>query len=105
LAGGGGGELERGASSLASAVKGGRRGDERFLGIDFACHAGLGLPTLPIGSCHAGASVGALAVFLGSNGRWHVFGLAGGAPIWAPSPKSARGRVLGDVLGASVEML
>jgi hypothetical protein len=38
--------------------------------------------------CYARASARAPAVFLGSNGRRRVFELAGGAPIWAPSPKS-----------------
>jgi hypothetical protein len=94
----GGWQLERGASSpAAAALKGGRRGDRRFFRVDFAWHAGPGLffppcrtvSALPIGSCHAGAGAGAPAVYLGSNMRQHVFGLADSTPIWVPSPKYA----------------
>jgi hypothetical protein len=46
------------------------------------------LPALSIGSCRAGAGAGASAVNLGSRARRHVFGAAGGTPIWTPSPKS-----------------
>jgi hypothetical protein len=92
------GGLERGSLlPAAAAPKGGRRGDWRFFGGQFCLACGpravfspcRTVPMLPIGSCRVGADAGALAVYLGSNGRRHVFGLACGTPIWAPSSKSA----------------
>jgi hypothetical protein len=60
-------------------------GRQEDFGVDCDSQAGLGafstVSALPIGSCHEGAGAEVPAVFFRSNGRRHVFGLAGGAPI------------------------
>jgi hypothetical protein len=47
------------------------------------------LPALPIGSCRAGAGAGVLAIFLGSMAHRLIFGGAGAALFWPPSPINA----------------
>jgi hypothetical protein len=70
-------------------------GEDRIWGWIFPAKRGRvvfptwrAVPTLPIGSCCARAGSGAPTIYLGSNGRRHDFGLAGGAPILAPIPKT-----------------
>jgi hypothetical protein len=105
--GGAGGELGRGASSVAAmALEGGRRAKVGF-GDEFALSRGVGaifltgreLLALPIGSFHVETGAGARAVYLGS--RWAP------ARIWDHpwrtnfdlGPKISADPWLGGVLG------
>jgi hypothetical protein len=88
-AGGGGGELERGAALPAvAALKGGRRGDGRFLGLILPGTPAWGSFSTVLRAASAPdrvlpcrASAGALAVYLGLRTRRYVFGVADGTPI------------------------
>jgi hypothetical protein len=69
--------------------------EDRICGRIFSAKRGWGIfPTwrrvsaLLIGSCRAGADVGAPTNYLGSNPRRHEIGLAGGATISTPGPKT-----------------
>jgi hypothetical protein len=97
LAGGAGGKLGRGASSAAAvAPEGGRRARVGYGGRFLSGKRGRGHFSNMAWGADApdrllprpGAGTGASANYLGSNPYRHKIGLAGGASILTPGPKT-----------------